>query len=325
MRVVYNKQIEEGQTVGANAAKDDAEKRWIFVTNWSLPPAETREFFSSRANGDTSCPFTLAIGEKQRTGVREYTGALGRPYGAKQGNYRQHSLYVGVVTCLLALLGICTLFIKCRPINEDRSNPNTQTIKQSNNQTIIFFTVSAIVFWVFSMGRYCEPVYRLVYALPMGDYLRAPVKWHHLTEFCICVLAGYGIWGMALLNKWMSPRVKVAFAAVVVLAGAVDLARNARRYCAPHRADADMRFVDARQLQNPQMQSYLDKNRIRVIGRWTGRGAALLEVPRKREAEKVEWPKTSPATIAMFGASALATALVSLFAAVSALWRRRVG
>ena len=33
-----DKQIEEGQTLGANAAKDDAEKRWIFVTNWSMPP-----------------------------------------------------------------------------------------------------------------------------------------------------------------------------------------------------------------------------------------------------------------------------------------------
>lgn len=38
--------------------------------------------------------------------MRPYTGALGRPLGATAGNYRQHSLYVGWVTCLLALLGV---------------------------------------------------------------------------------------------------------------------------------------------------------------------------------------------------------------------------
>ena len=102
-----DKQIEEGQTISEKdkATVDAREQRWIFVTNWSLPPAESAEFFIPRLNGDTSCPMTLSLGARYGTGVKQYTGALGRPKDAPAGNYRQHSLYVGFVTCILALLG----------------------------------------------------------------------------------------------------------------------------------------------------------------------------------------------------------------------------
>ena len=181
-----DKQIAEGQTVNPNVT-DDAEKRWIFVTNWSLPPCETAEFFVSRLNGDTSCPFTLSVGVKNGSGIRPYTGALGRPKDAKEGNYRQHSLYVGWVTCLLALFGIAGCIGRLGKFG------------RADTPTVVFFATAAVVFWLFSMGRYCEPVYRLVYALPFGDYLRAPVKWHHLTEFCLCFLAACGIDALARL------------------------------------------------------------------------------------------------------------------------------
>ena len=195
-----DKQIEEGQTVAASAAKDDAEKRWIFVTNWSMPPEATKEFWHAGVEGDTSCPFTLAIGQKRGNGIRQYVGRLGRPLGATQGNYRQHSLYVGWVTCFLAVLGLLSALLpwlrdaghETRATGDGRQS-TMDSPSNTNNSAIIFFAVSAVVFWLFSMGRYCEPVYRLVYALPFGDYLRAPVKWHHLTEFCLCVLAGYGL------------------------------------------------------------------------------------------------------------------------------------
>ena len=182
-----DKQIEEGQTVSEKdkATVDEREKRWIFVTNWSLPPAESAEFFIPRLNGDTSCPMTLSLGARYGTGVRPYTGALGRPKDAPAGNYRQHSLYVGFITCLLALLGIAFAFTRLKT-----SEP--QNLKTSRSD-LLFFLIAAILCWTFSMGRYCEPVYRVIFLLPFGDYLRAPVKWHHLTEFSICVLAAYGI------------------------------------------------------------------------------------------------------------------------------------
>lgn len=305
-----DKQIEEGQTVAANVAKDDAEKRWIFVTNWSMPPEATKEFWHAGIEGDTSCPMTLAIGQKRGNGIRQYTGALGRPLGAKQGNYRQHSLYVGWLTCLLALLGGgLALVAGFSPPSNNAGWP------RASASTIIFFFASAVVFWLFSMGRYCEPVYRLVYALPFGDYLRAPVKWHHLTEFCLCVLAGYGIWGWMywVRAKWLSDRVKTAAVAVLVLLGVVDLAVNDRLYCAPHKADADMQFVDGRMLQDPRGVAQLNQMRARVLG--TYQGAALIEVPKKKPKDEPapELPSPQPVTLALGILSLVGTLAVGAY------------
>lgn len=227
-----DKQIEEGQTI-AGEVKDEAEKRWIFVTNWSLPPNETAEFFVPRINGDTSCMLTLSLGAQKRTGVKQYTGALGRPKDAAQGNYRQHSLYVGWVTCLLALVGAVLGWRKC-----------------------LFFALAAMVFWLFSMGRYCEMVYRLVYMLPFGDYLRAPVKWHHLTEFCLCVLAAFGVEELFVrFAKTASSRIwTMVVLGAIILFGACDLARVNKVYC----AGVDMR--EARKQNCSQQMTFLRRS-----------------------------------------------------------------
>ena len=210
-----DKQIEEAKNtaLGGNGKTDDAQSRWIFATNWSMPPEDTLEFFIPRIHGDTSCPMTLALGRQAGKDVRPYTGRLGRPLDAPSGNYRQHSLYVGWVTCLLALIGAVS------------------GIRKRRGETV-FFAVAAFAFWLFSMGRFCEPVYRLVYALPFGDYLRAPVKWHHLTEFCLVVLAGCGLQALRGL-KFMEGRRGTIVLCAVALVGACDLARCAHIYCAP--------------------------------------------------------------------------------------------
>ena len=140
-----DKQIEEGQTVAANAAKDDAEKRWIFVTNWSMPPEATKEFWHAGVEGDTSCPYTLAIGQKRGNGIRQYVGRLGRPLGATQGNYRQHSLHVGWVTCFLAVLGLLSALLpwlrdaghETRATGDGRQS-TMDSPSNTNNSAIIF-------------------------------------------------------------------------------------------------------------------------------------------------------------------------------------------
>ena len=265
-----DKQIAEGQTVSEKdkASGDEREKRWIFVTNWSLPPAESAEFFIPRLNGDTSCPMTLSLGARYGTGVRQYTGALGRPKDAPAGNYRQHSLYVGFVTCLLAILAIGFALVRFKQSN----NPNNRTIEQSRSD-ILFFFIAAILCWLFSMGRYCEPVYRVIFSLPFGDYLRAPVKWHHLTEFSICVLAGYGIESLRGLEVWKVWKVgKFApwILGAVVIVGACDLARIDRLYCAPvdlreakrQNAGMQMTFLRKSDFNNPQVAAMVQAKRI---------------------------------------------------------------
>ncbi len=228
-----DKQIEAGETLSAqDAAKGDKnEARWIFVTNWSLPTAEVAEFVVPRLNGDTSCPLTLSLARRAGKSTRPYTGALGRPKDASAGNYRQHSLYVGIVTCLLALVGVVSMFGRrwnADPTNVGRDGVSSPSVKQD----ILFFSIAAVVFFLFSLGRYCEIVYRLVYALPFGDYLRAPVKWHHLTELCLCVLAGYGLAALMELTFIKNKVATLALCAVVFL-GAFDCARIDSLYCAP--------------------------------------------------------------------------------------------
>jgi hypothetical protein len=200
-----DQQITESKT----AAQTDDDARWIFTTNWSMPPEDTLEFFIPRIHGDTSCPMTQAFGRRAGKDVKPYTGRLGRPLNARAGNYRQHSLYCGFVTCLLALVGLAFSF-------------------KNRRTDALFFAAAALIFWLFSMGRFCEPIYRIVYALPFGDYLRAPVKWHHLTELCLAVLAAFGIDALARRIPHGTP-----ILAVLVLLGAADLARINKLYCAP--------------------------------------------------------------------------------------------
>ena len=256
-----DKQIEEGQTVSQKdkSTIDEREKRWIFVTNWSLPPAESAEFFIPRLNGDTSCPMTLSLGARYGTGVKPYTGALGRPKDAPSGNYRQHSLYVGFVTCLLALAGVVGAWVR---------TPGGVRVRTD----IAFFTAAAILCWLFSMGRYCEPVYRVIFSLPFGDYLRAPVKWHHLTEFCLVVLAGYGIERLLSLMSRVACLKSYALPIVgaIVLIGAIDLARIDHLYCAPvdlreakrQNASFQMTFLRKQDFSNPQVAAMVRQKKI---------------------------------------------------------------
>lgn len=223
-----NRQIAEA-TADESDGVAAREARWIFVTNWSLPIGETVEFVRSRVNGDTSCPMTLQLGRAAGKDVRPYTGALGRPYGAPAGNYRQHSLYVGWITCLLALAGGGTLLARRSAADSPQARP-----------VVAFFLAAAFLCWLLSLGRNFEPLYRLVFMLPIGDSIRAPVKWHHLTEFCLCVLAGFGL---ERLLRGLGARLGAAAASAacvaVVLFGAADLAHVDRLYCAP----LDLRVV----------------------------------------------------------------------------------
>jgi hypothetical protein len=313
-----DKQIDNGETLGGKT-ENGKDSRWEFVTNWSMPPEDTLEFFRAGIHGDTSCMMTLAIGQKRQNGIKPYTGRLGRPLGADSGNYRQHSLYVGWVTCLLALAG-AVLALKTRRFRADAA----------------FFLAAGLVFWLFSMGRFCEPVYRLVFALPMGDYIRAPVKWHHLTEFCIAVLAGFGIESLlrffaekgGAAAKWGRPAL-----AALVLWGVADLANEDSLFCAPHRADTDIA-----PLQQPVPESPAEAQRFyaairsrgwRVLGkapvpfRTSGGEVRRLEVPVVEIAHPRPKPRAEPepmprglfaASVASAAASLLALAYAALAA-----------
>jgi len=247
-------QFEKG--TGAVEGESTKDARWEFVTNWSMPVEDTCEFFAARIHGDTSCPFVQSIGMKNANGIRPYTGALGRPMRAAQGNYRQHSLYVGWVTCLLALVGV--VFGFRRP-------------------DVKFFLGAAIVCYALSLGRNFEPAYRLIYALPAGDLIRCPVKWHHLTEFALVVLAAYGIeslWQWRRLSPWWGRVLVIA----LVAWGALDLAIEAHRYCAPvsmrevrrQGMHADMTILSRNDFNRPEIAEMVRRRQLVSVANYLG-------------------------------------------------------
>lgn len=283
-----DKQIERGETLGKDVASDPQKARWVFTTNWSMPPEDTLEFIRPGVHGDTSCPISLALAGRFRTGLAPYTGRLGRPLGASEGNYRQHSLYVGLVTCLLALLGIAISAVR---MVKDKSRVDFVV------RDVAFFAISALVFWMFSLGRFLEPVYYwTVYQLPFGDSLRAPVKWHHLTEFCIAVLAAYGIDAL-LRTEWLKARAWTKWLVLaVVLVGAFDLARVDKRHCLPLDVksarrtgmNANFTFIPTQQFTNPQVADMVRRGYIMPLASYPGRqDVMLVEVLEPRDPVKI--------------------------------------
>ncbi|MGN0855162.1 MAG: hypothetical protein ACI4R9_06550 [Kiritimatiellia bacterium] len=305
-----DRQVEESRNsaLTGGVADDDA-ARWIFATNWSMPLEDAGEFWRARLHGDTSCPLTLSI-NRAKKGTRPYTGALGRPFGKSEGNYRQHSLYVGWVTCLMALAGIALGY---------------------RRKTVVFFAVGAAVFFLFSLGRNCEVVYRLVYQLPFGDYLRAPVKWHHLTEFCLCVLAGYGLEALVLRShaRLAGGGLRLALGALVVLVliGAGSLASNARLYCAPvdytkavrSKCSAQLTVLSRPQLEHPQVAEMIRAGRIVIVARWLGSpDASLVQI---LEPLKPVAPAKPNPLLLTFGVFSVVTAVGAGFSC--GLFRRK--
>lgn len=266
-------QIAKGDNITQRDASE-SDKRWEFVTNWSMPREDTLEFFNSRVHGDTSCPFVLSINRAK--GIRPYTGALGRPLNAPAGNYRQHSLYVGWVTCLLALLGI-VLGVRTKGWRRD----------------VVFFAVAALVFYSLSLGRYFAPAYRLVFVLPFGDLIRCPVKWHHLTELCLAVLAAYGIAGLSnVLSRFKAGPWIVG---ALILFGVADLARNDALYCAPVDISAarrqnmmsQMTILRRADFANPQVASMVKSGQIVSVANYLGNpNVFLVQVLQRHEPHK---------------------------------------
>ena len=106
------------------------------------------------------------------------------------------------------------------------------------------------------------------------------MKWHHLTELSLCVLAGYGIEALVSIISRVSRLKSFALPLVgaVVLWGAIDLATEAHRFCAPvnvgpaRRMNASMQMTVLRrqQFQNPQVDAMRRSGRIVSLANYLG-------------------------------------------------------
>ena len=165
--------------VGKDAAQVEIAKsqKWEFCTNWSLPPRDALELIAP-----------LVFGTETSDRNAPFWGELGRSLGWKPGaksfrNYRQHTIYAGILQVLLALYAVAFVAVGADVRYRKRGLQRWQ---------VWFWTGSAVVSLLLSLGRY-TPFYRLFYALPLVDTIRCPVKFLHITNIAIAILAAYGL------------------------------------------------------------------------------------------------------------------------------------
>lgn len=246
-----DRQISEstGSASGAEGVKDAAaekEKRYVFCTNWSLPPDETLEFMIPDIKGASS--------DVRVTPRNRYRGRIGMQVApGRWAPYRQHSLYMGFVTVCFALFGVFGA------LRRNRNDGSGECGLEGNRPEIIFWSVSAGVILVMAFGAF-TPVYRLVFALPMGDYIRCPVKLVHLVEWCAAVLAGFGV--ATLLSMRFARKAPLLMSAVVgalLLANMLNLAAEDAKFCAVDPADT-IRIAIAKETGTPSMGFVMDAN-----------------------------------------------------------------
>ena len=201
--------------------KAEREKRYVFCTNWSLPPDEILEFAVPDIKGGSSDP---RVSPKN-----PYHGRIGAQVAPGSWSpYRQHSLYMGIFTLCFALVGVAMWFWRRKKAENDDATENSG----SNRAEIVFWTAAAMILLLCALGGF-TPFYRLIFLLPMGDYIRCPLKFVHLIEWCVAVLAGFGI--AALLNSRLArrlPDVACAVVVALVVVNVVNLAFIDARYCA---------------------------------------------------------------------------------------------
>ena len=167
-----------------SAEIDEAERhrRWIFSTNWSLPPEAAAEFVAPSFQGfDSGNP------------EAPYWGRIGRSDGWEEtregfANFRQHSLYVGAVSVGLALFALAAAgfaFVRVGGVRAPAAARDRAAVA-------LFWGGVALVSLLLALGRFGF-LYRFFYKLPMMDLVRGPLKFVHLVELAAAALAGFGV------------------------------------------------------------------------------------------------------------------------------------
>lgn len=156
------------------------EQKWVFASNWSMPPEEMIEFLAP-------CVFGEQTGDPERP----YWGRLGQSYQWMEThsgfrNFRQHTVYLGAIPLLLAAYGVFMLLRRTgRPDNEC---PAAREIRWE----VAFWLTIGLLALTLALGRHL-PVFRLFHALPLFSSIRAPVKFMHVVDVSLAVLFASGL------------------------------------------------------------------------------------------------------------------------------------
>lgn len=190
----YKTNISDAAAVAQKDAKSAAQK-WNYITQWSFPPAETLGLVAPGFFG-------------WRSGVPDgpYWGITGQSdeWKSTQRGFRNFSLdsqYIGIVPFMLAIIALI------RAGREKRYKA-----------VIWFYGISAIFIFLLACGKY-TPVYRLFYALPLVNNIRAPSKFMQILQIVVGILAAFGLDAMLSNARMEKKRKKTIWILMFSLAG----------------------------------------------------------------------------------------------------------
>jgi hypothetical protein len=183
-----------------------------------------------------------------------YRGRIGMQVApGRWAPYRQHSLYMGFLTVCFAFLGVLGV------VRKKRDSGLHESGLSDNRAEIIFWSVSAVVVLLIAFGAF-TPFYRLVFALPMGDYIRCPVKLVHLVEWCVAVLAGFGVANLLSMSLTRKAHVVISVAiGMLLLVNMLNLAVEDAKFCAVDPVDT-IRVTVAKETGTPSLGFAMDAN-----------------------------------------------------------------
>lgn len=170
-----------------------AENKWNYMTQWSFAPSETLDLVAPGLmgwkTGDPEGPYWGRIGQS--------TGWVKTGQGFR--NFKLDSVYIGILPMLLAWVAI----FRSRCSREYRA-------------TIWFLCGASVVLFLLACGKF-TPLYRLFYALPIVNNIRAPIKFLQIFQLTVGILAAFGLDELFTgsgQSKRTLKRILIAFAAV---------------------------------------------------------------------------------------------------------------
>jgi len=162
----------------AVSVKEDPDKKWEWATQWSLPDDEVIKLICPSYFGwhswDEKAPYWGRMGrsaewEKKHQGFRNFT---------------QTNEYIGIVAVILALIGAGSFIF--------RSEQNGSGDELISRIDTIFWVIVSLLAIDCALGKY-GLLYRFVYELPIMSSIRNPVKFMHVINLALAVLAAKGV------------------------------------------------------------------------------------------------------------------------------------
>jgi len=170
------------------AGGETPEAKWEFATQWSQAPDESIGFIAPGYMGWRS-------GEPDAP----YWGRLGRSAGwekSRQGfmNFKLDDWYLGAIPVVLAIFALFYAW-KGKPAGLEMSAADAPDGEwRIRRQEVLFWGITALVALLLAFGKYF-PLYVIFYQLPVVSSIRNPVKFLHVFQVAMGILAAYGVDG----------------------------------------------------------------------------------------------------------------------------------